>query len=105
MPAPTPSIRIGICGSEESSASATRTRGIWPVGYPALSAPPAPPPSSWNGRPAGGPGPMPCATSTVSSSPAAPRGCPAPTPMKQSLSLHCRDRQIPMLAIDQGLHT
>jgi len=36
MAAPLPSIRIGICGTEESSAPAKRARGIWPVGYPGI---------------------------------------------------------------------
>src|SRR5437773_1570700 len=34
-----------------------------------------------------------------------PAGAPGTYADEQSLCLHCRDRQIPLLAIDQGLHT
>ena len=36
MSVPTPSIRIGIFGSEDCSAPPVRNRGIWPIGYPGI---------------------------------------------------------------------
>jgi gamma-glutamyl-gamma-aminobutyrate hydrolase PuuD len=105
MSAPTSTVRIGICGSEDSAASVPRGRGIWPVGYPGIVAAAGAEPvvlerpsgkRTWAdvlrdihgvvyaGQPAGKPG-------TYGD--------------EQSLCLHCRDRRLPVLAIDQGLHT
>ena len=101
----TPSIRIGIFGTEESSAPIPRSRGIWPVGYPGiLTAAGATPvvldrPSSrrtWTEILRDVHGVVFAGNSTAS---------PATYADEQSLCLHCRDRKIPMLAIDQGLRT
>jgi putative glutamine amidotransferase len=105
MSALTPSIRIGICGSEQSPAAPPRCRGIWPVGYPGIVAAAGAEPvilerpigkRSWNDvlRDIHG---------VVYSGP--PAGTPGTYADEQSLCLHCRDRRLPVLAIDQGLHT
>src|SRR5437667_966176 len=104
MPVPTPSIRIGICGAEES-APAQRPRGIWPVGYTgivtAAGAVPVPleAPSgrrTWSEILRDVHGVVFAGNSAAS---------PGTYADEQSLCLHCRDRRIPLLAIDQGLHT
>jgi putative glutamine amidotransferase len=101
MSVATPSIRVGIFGCDEPTAPATRSRGIWPVGYPGIVT-------------AAG------AVPVVLDKPAGRRswseilrdihgvvfaGNSGAYEDEQSLCLHCRDRRIPMLAIDQGLHT
>ena len=105
MPAPTPSIRIGICGTEESTAPATRNRGIWPVGYPGIVTAAGATPVVLE-RPTGKRtwGDLLREVHGVVFA-GSPAGAPGTYADEQSLCLHCRDRQIPMLAIDQGLHT
>jgi putative glutamine amidotransferase len=101
----TPSVRIGICGTEDSAASAPSGRGIWPVGYPGIVA-------------AAGAEPVVLAPPTGKRGWAdvlrdihgvvyagQPAGKPGTYADEQSLCLHCRDRRLPVLAIDQGLHT
>src|SRR6516165_6977749 len=98
--------RIPSFRGKESSMSALTppVRGIWPVGYPGIVA-------------AAGAEPV------LLKSPTGKRGWadvlrdihgvvyagqPAGTRTyadEQSLCLHCRDRRLPVLAIDQGLHT
>jgi putative glutamine amidotransferase len=99
------SVRIGICGTEDSTIAPRRARGIWPVGYPGIVS-------------AAG------AEAIILQRPTGnqtwadvlrgihgvvyagqPVGTPGTYADEQSLCLHCRDRQLPMLAIDQGLHT
>src|ERR1700722_8079789 len=94
-----PSIRIGICGAENSAAPVTRQRNIWPVGYPGIVA-------------AAGAEPV------ILSKPSGRRhwgdilrdvhgvvyagnngGSAGTYADEQSLCLHCRDRKIPILAI------
>ena len=94
-------IRIGFCGAEEIVLPQQRQRGIWPVGYVGIVA-------------AAGAEPV------VLSMPSRRRtwteilrevhgvvysGNTRSYADEQSLCLHCRDRKIPMLAIDHGLHT
>jgi gamma-glutamyl-gamma-aminobutyrate hydrolase PuuD len=101
MAVPTPSIRIGIFGCDESISSPKRNRGIWPVGYPGIVT-------------AAGANPV------LLDKPAGRRtwsdilrdvhgvvfaGNSADYGDEQSLCLHCRDRKIPLLAIDHGLQT
>lgn len=105
MSVPTSTVRIGICGTEDSTAPPRRTRGIWPVGYPGIVS-------------AAG------AETVILERPTdkqtwaealrgihgvvyagQPAGAPGSYADEQSLCLHCRDRQLPVLAIDQGLHT
>ena len=100
-----PSIRIGICGAENSAVAVMRQRNIWPVGYPGIVA-------------AAGAEPV------ILSKPSGRRhwadilrdvhgvvyagnngGSVGTYADEQSLCLHCRDRKIPILAIDQGLQT
>ena len=105
MSSPTPSVRIGIFGSEESASRPGRSRGIWPIGYPGIVT-------------AAGGVPVPLVKKSASATwtealrdihgvvfaggnPATPGGYAD----EQSLCLHCRDRNIPVLAIDQGLLT
>jgi hypothetical protein len=105
MSAIIPAVRIGICGVEEANAPVSRQRGIWPIGYPGIVA-------------AAGAEPV------ILSKPSSRRGwseilrdvqgvvyagnnagAAGSYADEQSLCLHCRDRKIPMLVIDQGLHT
>jgi gamma-glutamyl-gamma-aminobutyrate hydrolase PuuD len=94
-------VRIGIHGSDEVPLAARRARGIWPVGYPGIVA-------------AAGAEPV------VLEKPTGKRtwadilrdvhgvvfaGASSSYADEQSLCLHCRDRKVPLLAIDQGLHT
>src|SRR5437660_590483 len=103
MSASTSSIRIGICGSEDVTSTGRRARGIWPVGYPGIVTAAGAEPvllhrptgrRTWGEvlRGIGG---------VVYAGP--PSG--ASYADEQSLCLHCRDRRLPLLAIDQGLHT
>ncbi|HYV36245.1 MAG TPA: gamma-glutamyl-gamma-aminobutyrate hydrolase family protein [Gemmataceae bacterium] len=100
-----PTIRIGICGTEEDTALARRQRGIWPVGYPGIVAAAGAEPvilarpqgrRTWteilreiHGVVYAGNG----------------NGSAGSYADEQSLCLHCRDRKIPLLAIDNGLQT
>src|SRR5229473_1742620 len=101
MSVATPSIRIGIFGSDERTVPTMRNRGIWPVGYPGIVT-------------AAGAVPVvldkPCGRRTWSEilrdiHGVVFAGNSAAYEDEQSLCLHCRDRAIPLLAIDQGLHT
>jgi Peptidase C26 len=101
MPVPSPSIRIGIFGSDERSVPPARNRGIWPVGYPGIVTAAGAVPVLLD-RPAGRRG-WPELLRDVHGVVFA--GNSAAYDDEQSLCLHCRDRSIPLLAIDQGLHT
>jgi putative glutamine amidotransferase len=105
MSALTPSVRIGICGTEDCADSSPPCRGIWPVGYPGIVAAAGAqpivlqPPTGKRGwadvlRDIHG--------VVYAGQPAGTSGTYAD---EQSLCLHCRDRRLPVLAIDQGLHT
>lgn len=105
MSAPVSPIRIGICGTEESAVASRRGRGIWPVGYPGIVAAAGAEPvilerprdkGTWAEVLRGVHGVV---------FAGAPAGAPGSYADEQSLCLHCRDRRIPVLAIDQGLHT
>ncbi len=105
MSAPSPSIRIGICGTEAASTQGRRARGIWPVGYPGIVEAAGAVPVVLQ-RPTG--------RRTWADTlrevhgvvfAGSPAGAPGTYADEQSLCLHCRDRKIPLLAIDQGLHT
>jgi putative glutamine amidotransferase len=105
MSVPHPTLRIGICGAEQAADPNKRQRNIWPVGYPGIVS-------------AAGAEPV------MLSKPTSRRqwaeilrevhgvvyagnngGSAGTYADEQSLCLHCRDRKIPILAIDQGLHT
>jgi gamma-glutamyl-gamma-aminobutyrate hydrolase PuuD len=98
-------IRIGICGAESDSDAGLRPRGIWPIGYPGIV-------DAAGGEP------------VILTRPSGRRtwaeilrdvqgvvyagnigGSGGTYADEQSLCLHCRDRKIPLLVIDQGLHT
>jgi putative glutamine amidotransferase len=114
MSAPAPSIRIGIYGSENSALEgrttdrtsiACRGRGIWPVGYPGIVAAAGAEPvtlesplgkQTWTDVLRGVHGVVYAGH---------PTGAPGSYADEQSLCLHCRDRRLPLLAIDQGLLT
>ena|SRR5579862_9537274 len=105
MSASLPTIRIGICGVQEAADVAKRQYSIWPIGYPGIVAAAGAEPviltkpggrRSWadilrdvHGVVYAGNG----------------AGSAGTYADEQSLCLHCRDRKIPILAIDQGLHT
>jgi putative glutamine amidotransferase len=98
-------IRIGVFGSEHLAAVSKRHYSIWPAGYPGIVAAAGAEPVNLT-RPAGKKGwsdalrnlqGVVFAGNTNQS--------PASYADEQSLCLHCRDRKIPFLAIDQGLHT
>jgi putative glutamine amidotransferase len=105
MSATIPLIRIGICGAESASTVALRQRGIWPVGYPGIVA-------AAGGDPVVLPKPSGRRTwaeilrdvqgVVYAGNNGGSAGSYAD---EQSLCLHCRDRRIPLLVIDQGLHT
>jgi putative glutamine amidotransferase len=105
MSGPNLAIRIGICGVQDASVSVPRQRNFWPVGYPGIVA-------------AAGAEPV------VLAKPTGRRqwaeilrevhgvvyagnggGSAGSYADEQSLCLHCRDRKISILAIDQGMHT
>jgi gamma-glutamyl-gamma-aminobutyrate hydrolase PuuD len=105
MSASTPSVRIGIRGSEESGAPSRRGTGIWPVGYPGIVAAAGAEPVLLD-EPAGKRTWLEILRDVhgvvFAGNMAGPSSNYAD---EQSLCLHCRDRNIPLLAIDQGLHT
>ena len=105
MSAPTTSVRIGICGSEDGAPSSRRGRGIWPVGYPGIVEAAGAEPVILE-RPTGKRGWSEMLRDIQGVVYAGqPAGKPGTYADEQSLCLHCRDRRLPVLAIDQGLHT
>jgi putative glutamine amidotransferase len=105
MSVPTPSVRIGIFGFEESSTPQQRNRGIWPVGYPGIVSAAGAIPVMLD-KPSGRrtwPDILRDIQGVVFAGNSA--ASQATYADEQSLCLHCRDRKIPILAIDQGLHT
>jgi GMP synthase-like glutamine amidotransferase len=100
-----PSIRIGICGAENSAAPVTRQRNIWPVGYPGIVAAAGAEPVMLS-KPSGRRHWADILRDVHGVVYAGNNGGSAGTYAdEQSLCLHCRDRKIPILAIDQGLQT
>jgi putative glutamine amidotransferase len=105
MAAPASPIRIGVFGAEDCVNLVKRQYSIWPAGYPGIVAAAGAEPviltkpkgrRGWQEllRPLHG---VVFAGNTTNS--------PASYADEQSLCLHCRDRKLPLLAIDQGLHT
>jgi putative glutamine amidotransferase len=102
MSANLPSVRIGICGSESSCERPTRAWGLWPTGYPAALA-------------AAGAEPVPLAAPAHPSGwgeqlqdlhglvfAGAVRDGSAPD-AEAALLQWCRERRLPLLAIDEGM--
>jgi putative glutamine amidotransferase len=100
-----PLVRIGICGADEAAAGLKRQYSIWPSGYPGIVT-------------AAGAEPVmlgkPTSKRTWSEMLRDVQGIvyagntgswAGSYADEQSLCLHCRDRKIPILAIDQGLQT
>jgi putative glutamine amidotransferase len=105
MSASHPPIRVGICGVEQAADPAKRQRNIWPVGYPGIVAAAGAEPVML-GKPTGRRQWAEILREVHGVVYAGNDGGSAGTYAdEQSLCLHCRDRKIPLLAIDQGLQT
>ncbi len=99
-----PLVRIGVCGADEAS-SAKRQYSIWPVGYPGMVAAAGAEPVVL-GKPTGKRNWADMLRDIDGVVYAGNTGAWAGTYAdEQSLCLHCRDRKIPLLAIDQGMQT
>src|SRR5437016_1359978 len=99
------SIRIGVCGVEESLTAPERQRNFWPSGYPAIVAAAGAEPVVL-GKPSGRRQWPEILREVHGVIYAGNKGGSTGTYAdEQSLCLHCRDRKIPLLAIDHGLHT
>ena len=98
-----PSIRIGICGSEPVALPPGRGKGIWPAGYAsALQVAGAVPvfldpqgSESWSDV---------CGDVHGMVLAGSARTTAGLLAAEEELCLWCRDRRLPLLAIDQGLH-
>jgi putative glutamine amidotransferase len=101
MPSSNNPIRIGICGAEEVSTATKRQYSIWPVGYAGMVVA-AGAEAVLLGKPWGR---RTWAEILREVDGVVYAGNTGRYADEQSLCLHCRDRDIPLLAIDQGLHT